>query len=151
MTVMERAQGMPGQRSVMNRAPPPDQSAQGPQDLVCPQCQLGQLNSCHCKRICELGGYIASCEHVFPLGAGWVRFRRTARETWWTFGSRLGTGDFGRHRLKRSQQVRHRRSEVATHTVTHAPHFFTALRQYTTSFTLAAQFDEYLPQQVVGR
>ena len=49
------------------------------------------------------------------------------------------------------QQARHRRSEVATHTVAHVPHSSTALRQYTTSFTLAAERNEYLPQHMEGR
>ena len=49
------------------------------------------------------------------------------------------------------QQARHRWSEAATHTVAHAPHFSTALRQYTTSFTLAAKRNGYLPQHMEGR
>lgn len=49
------------------------------------------------------------------------------------------------------QQARHRWSEVATHTVAHARHFSTALRQHTMSFTLAAQRNEYLPRHMVGR
>ena len=48
------------------KIPPHDQSAKGSHDLLCPQCQLGQLNSRHYTRICELCGYVESCENVFP-------------------------------------------------------------------------------------
>ena len=65
-SVIERTQSMPKELSVMNDAPSHDQSAKGSHDLLCPQCQLGQLSSRHCKRICELCGYIESCEDVFP-------------------------------------------------------------------------------------
>ena len=63
---MERTQSVPGEMSVMNDAQPHDQSAKGSHDLLCPQCQLGQLYTRHCKCICELCGYIESCEDVFP-------------------------------------------------------------------------------------
>ncbi len=39
-------------------------------DLTCPQCQLGELTSRHCKAICELCGYVESCEDIFPLCNG---------------------------------------------------------------------------------
>ena len=50
----------------MNAVPSRDPSAKGLHDLLCPQCQFGQLESRHCKRICELCGYVESCEDVFP-------------------------------------------------------------------------------------
>ena len=66
MTVIEGAQSMPGEMSVINDAPPHHQSAKWSQDLKCPQCQLGYLTSRHCKSVCELCGYIESCEDIFP-------------------------------------------------------------------------------------
>ena len=99
-------------------------------------------------RVVRLHRKLRGC---FPVGADRIRFRTTAPETGWSFGSHEGTGNLGQHRLKRSQQVSHRWSKVTTHTVAHAPHFFTALGEYPTSFTLAAQVDEYLPQYMVGR
>ena len=71
MAVIERARHRPGEMSGLNDAQPDDQSAKGSDDLLCPQCQLGQLNFRHCKRICELCGYIESCEDLFPrMSAG---------------------------------------------------------------------------------
>ena len=50
----------------MNEAQAYDRSANGVHDGLCPQCQRGQLNSRHCKAICELCGYVESCEDIFP-------------------------------------------------------------------------------------
>ncbi len=44
-----------------------DQSTKSSNNMTCPQCQLGELTSRHCKVICELCGYVESCEDVFPL------------------------------------------------------------------------------------
>ncbi len=52
---------MPGEMSVMNY----NQSTNRADDLLCPLCQLGQLESRSCKRICELCGYVESCEDIF--------------------------------------------------------------------------------------
>ena len=64
--MLERAQGIPEEMSVMNDAKSYDDSAIGAHDSLCPQCQLGRLESRHCKRICVACGYVESCEDVFP-------------------------------------------------------------------------------------
>ncbi len=46
---------------------PHDPSTGWSDDLTCPQCQLGELTSRHCTALCELCGYIESCEDLFPL------------------------------------------------------------------------------------
>ncbi len=50
-----------------NDALPRDQSTKSSNEMTCPQCRLGELTSRHCKAICELCGYVESCEDVFPL------------------------------------------------------------------------------------
>ena len=64
MTVIERAWRMLGEMNVMNDAQPYGQPATRFQDLLCSQSHFGQLNSRHCKRICELCGFVESCEDL---------------------------------------------------------------------------------------
>ena len=134
--------------SGMNDAQPDDQPTKGSDDLLCPQCQLGQLNSRHCKRTCELSAS-SRVARIFPAGVGRIRFGTTARETRWTLGCREGTDDLGWHGLKRPQQVNHQWSEVATLALADGLHFFAASSQHISCFTIAAQFDEHLPQHMV--
>ncbi len=49
------------------------------------------------------------------------------------------------------QQFGHRWSEVVTHADANGLRFFAARRQHISGFTIAAQFDEYLPKHMVGR
>ena len=62
----EHALRMPGEMSVMNDKRQHNQPTKGSDDLLCPRCRFGQLSSRHCKRICELCGYVESCEDLFP-------------------------------------------------------------------------------------
>ncbi len=55
-----------GEMSTMNAVPSHDQSTKRSQDLTCPRCQRGYLTDRHCKSVCELCGYVESCEDIFP-------------------------------------------------------------------------------------
>ncbi len=35
-------------------------------DDRCPRCQSGHLIDRHCKALCEVCGYVESCEDIFP-------------------------------------------------------------------------------------
>ncbi len=54
-----------GEMSAMNDVQP-DPSTTPSEDLTCPRCQRGRLTDRHCKSICELCGYVESCEDIFP-------------------------------------------------------------------------------------
>ncbi len=53
-----------GEMSAMNAVPSHDQSTKRSQDLTCPRCQRGYLTDRHCKSVCELCGYVESCEDI---------------------------------------------------------------------------------------
>ncbi len=36
------------------------------ESVTCPQCQRHELESRHCKLICQACGYVESCEDNFP-------------------------------------------------------------------------------------